>query len=57
MLCQFIKRGKALMISETTDLFLLCSTVGKIMERIFAKRLQLHLQMHGLVAEGQHCFC
>ena len=35
----------------------LCSTVGKIMERIVAKRLQLHLRMHGLVAEGQHGFC
>ena len=35
----------------------LCSTVGKIMERIVAKRLQLHLRMHGLVAEGKHGFC
>ena len=35
----------------------LCSAVGKIMERIVAKRLQLHLRMHGLVAEGEHGFC
>ena len=35
----------------------LCSIVGKIMERIVANRLQLHLRMHGLVAEGQHGFC
>ena len=27
------------------------------MERIVAKRWQLHLRMHGLVAEGQHGFC
>ena len=27
------------------------------MERIVVKRLQLHLRMHGLVAEGQHGFC
>jgi hypothetical protein len=35
----------------------LFSTVGKIMERIVSKRLQLHLRMHDLVAESQHGLC
>ena len=34
----------------------LCSTVGKIMERIAAKRLQLHLRMHGLVQKVSMAF-
>ena len=35
----------------------LCSTVGKMMESFVTKRLQVHLRMYGLVAEGQHGFC
>ena len=35
----------------------LCSTISKVLERIVSRQLQLHLKMHGLIAEGQHGFC